>query len=302
MSVSKKFADSLNELTTEETKFPSLDDLTQQLQIRSPNSKKTSTNSQPNSNSITTSLNSTLSNVLNVSNYGWKTWVIIILLLALVGVNIFYILGSGSQMIGNVTQYLATVFNDVFGPLLRMFGLLTLETTKQTINVASTGTNAVSTGIANTTSSGINAIEQGALNKNSTNAGNSTYSSYSAPIALSNNGLAPLSPGQIGTSSSISNNVPNTNYETVTQSNLKQKISKNQEDALEKALQNAAKTPEVMPDDSQTSIPSSLQAGWCYIGTDKGTRACAQVGVNDGCMSGEIFPSQAICINPNLRA
>jgi len=39
------------------------------------------------------------------------------------------------------------------------------------------------------------------------------------------------------------------------------------------------------------------QKGWCLIGNN----TCAPVGVNDLCMSGDIFPSLTKCINPNLR-
>ena len=59
---------------------------------------------------------------------------------------------------------------------------------------------------------------------------------------------------------------------------------------------------QVKPDDSQSSFQTSGKFGWCYIGEDQGIRACAEVGVNDMCMSGNIFPSQEICMNPNLRA
>lgn len=41
--------------------------------------------------------------------------------------------------------------------------------------------------------------------------------------------------------------------------------------------------------------------GFCFIGEDNGTRNCIQVGNNDTCMSGKIFPSMDLCINPNLR-
>jgi hypothetical protein len=43
------------------------------------------------------------------------------------------------------------------------------------------------------------------------------------------------------------------------------------------------------------------KSGYCYIGEDKGYRSCAYVGVNDTCMSGEIFPTNDICVNPSLR-
>jgi hypothetical protein len=57
-------------------------------------------------------------------------------------------------------------------------------------------------------------------------------------------------------------------------------------------------------DESGSSIQSSKsagKAGWCYIGEDRGFRSCIQVGENDQCMSGDIFPSQEICMYPELR-
>jgi len=56
-------------------------------------------------------------------------------------------------------------------------------------------------------------------------------------------------------------------------------------------------------DDSTSSVqmkPAS-KTGYCYIGEDRGFRSCIEVGQGDVCMSGDIFPSESICINPNLR-
>ena len=56
-------------------------------------------------------------------------------------------------------------------------------------------------------------------------------------------------------------------------------------------------------DDSGSSIQMPKKTGYCYIGEDKGGyRSCIYVGKRDTCMSGDIFPSIDICINPNLRA
>ena len=49
-----------------------------------------------------------------------------------------------------------------------------------------------------------------------------------------------------------------------------------------------------------TNKPKS-KAGFCYIGEDAGNRSCIKVEEGDVCMSGDIFPTQAICINPKLR-
>ena len=43
------------------------------------------------------------------------------------------------------------------------------------------------------------------------------------------------------------------------------------------------------------------KAGFCFIGADRNVRTCVEVGENDTCMSGEIFPTNSICINPSLK-
>jgi hypothetical protein len=52
---------------------------------------------------------------------------------------------------------------------------------------------------------------------------------------------------------------------------------------------------------TQMSKPAS-KAGFCYIGEDRGFRSCIEVGEGDVCMSGDIFPTQDVCVNPKLRA
>jgi hypothetical protein len=52
---------------------------------------------------------------------------------------------------------------------------------------------------------------------------------------------------------------------------------------------------------SLTQMKPKSKAGFCYIGEDRGFRSCIEVGEGDVCMSGDIFPTRAICINPNLR-
>jgi hypothetical protein len=58
----------------------------------------------------------------------------------------------------------------------------------------------------------------------------------------------------------------------------------------------------IQPDDTSSSIQLPKKSGYCFIGEDKGFRTCMYVGPRDECMSGDIFPSMEICINPNLRA
>lgn len=55
-------------------------------------------------------------------------------------------------------------------------------------------------------------------------------------------------------------------------------------------------------DDSNSCVQTKGKAGWCLIGEDKGVRNCIKVGANDTCLSGDIFPNNQICVNPNLRS
>lgn len=43
------------------------------------------------------------------------------------------------------------------------------------------------------------------------------------------------------------------------------------------------------------------RSGYCYIGKDDGLRVCTSVSDTDKCMSGDVFPSLDICVNPALR-
>ena len=57
------------------------------------------------------------------------------------------------------------------------------------------------------------------------------------------------------------------------------------------------------PDSSSAPIQNSVSKGkasWCLIGDYNNKRGCVSVNDSAKCMSGEIFPSQEMCLNPNL--
>lgn len=61
-----------------------------------------------------------------------------------------------------------------------------------------------------------------------------------------------------------------------------------------------------LTDKDNSSEPEPIRSvnqkqGYCYIGKINDTRYCAKVDKNSECLSGDIFPSKDICINPNLR-
>ena len=47
---------------------------------------------------------------------------------------------------------------------------------------------------------------------------------------------------------------------------------------------------------------TSGKAGWCLVGEYEGRRGCVSVSESDRCMSGQVYPSQAACVNPAVFA
>ena len=213
----------------------------------------------------------------------WQTWIIIILLLALIGINIFAYLAKG-------TQATATIFDQIFGPFLKLFGYTTIETTKQTIQTSATGTTAGVNVVADTSVNALNNVEQ------------SVQNGASMPLPTSGTSVGLSTQPQTQTNSIPSGQIAASSQKGVSlqkQYAAEATAEQYKQDSLEKALSSAAQTGgEVQPFDNTISTG---KAGWCFIGDDLGVRTCASIGLNDVCMSGDVFPSQEICMNPNLR-
>jgi hypothetical protein len=186
-------------------------------------------------------------------NINATTWVLIILILAFLGFNIFVYLAKGTQTV-----------TDIFAPLMQKIFGTTIDVTSQAVDVSAEGAKAVVGETAGVVEGGLTAVQN-------------------------------LTPGGAAAVSTVKGQPVN-----------QQKVDIMQQSALNKAL-NTAQTQQPGEQDYQayeasSSVHSAGKSGWCFIGEDRGFRSCAQVGVNDTCMSGDIFPSQEICMNPNLRA
>ena len=70
--------------------------------------------------------------------------------------------------------------------------------------------------------------------------------------------------------------------------------------SIQQALEYAKKNQKQLPTEDPNRIPGPT-SGYCYIGEDRGFRSCIKVGESTKCMSGEIFPSREVCVNPRLR-
>ena len=87
------------------------------------------------------------------------------------------------------------------------------------------------------------------------------------------------------------------NYQSINTSRII-KASTQQKSTSQHQQQNGE---DYVADDANSSIQQG-KMGWCFIGEDREFRSCAKVGINDTCMSGDIFPTKDVCVNPNLRA
>lgn len=257
----------------------------------------------------------------------WKIFVLIIFIFGLLGVNIFVYLAVGTQDVINaikpITTALSNLFHAIFkGSILNIFKNA-IQGVHDLLFIAQ-GT--IKGGVYAADKLSKEQTENSSLNYNTTTTPSpSTPSpstqSYKQPTSLpqtvASNGSIKNS-GQYPTSQPIppiSPSIKNISSQNVANSiPLANSLNSN---ALDKALNtaliedtngsmnnNMSNTFNYKADDSMSNIQqskSTSKSGWCFIGEDRGFRSCIQVNENEKCMSGDIFPSQEICINPNLR-
>ena len=192
---------------------------------------------------------------------------LIVVILLFLGVNIFSYLGDFFQI---VKEAIAPLLKNI----LESLGYVVTETTKDVAQLSAEGAKLGIDVAAGTVESGINVIQ----------------------------GQLDIEQGSSSSSSSSSSG--NTNRQGQGQAQGKSKAIDSISNSLSSALADAEYNSEPMPDDSMSSTQRSgpSKSGYCYIGEDRGFRSCIQVKDSDMCMSGDIFPSQDICVNPSLRA
>jgi len=204
----------------------------------------------------------------SIKNTSPTTWIIIILILTFLGVNIFAYLAKGTQGVSDFFAPIITQISSIFGGVTGQVVGVSAEGSKAVVSTAAQGTQLAVGATADVVNAGLSTVQEVAQ------------------------------PSQQTQSSLKSQNVND------------QQVDIMQANTLNRALNSATSQKQQLngedyqADDSLSSIQMSSttgKAGWCYIGEERGFRTCAEVGVNDTCMSGDIFPSQQICVNPNLR-
>ena len=168
----------------------------------------------------------------------------------------------------NIFNYFATgtdIITNLLSPIISLFGELTGNTAKTTITGASEGSKTIVDKASNTTQTVLDNVQQGTTS-----------------------GITSLQDGLKKTAELSSNN-----GDALTMSIVNTANADKMSDSLKKGKNNDSE-----PEPTQTN---TLNQGYCYIGKINDTRYCAKVSAREQCMSGDIYPSIDICINPSLR-
>jgi len=166
----------------------------------------------------------------------------------------------------NIFTYLGKgteTVTDIFRPVLSFFGLTVGETVKQTVEMTAEGTKDIIDIGEKATESAIDVLEKGMI---------------------------------IDKDKKMKKKDKNIS---------KERKSEKNDEIIEHSLKDNLFDNITIPDDTHSKIQSKEdtigKAGFCYIGEDRGYRSCISVSESQECMSGDIFPTREICINPNLR-
>ena len=229
-------------------------------------------NSSPSSNSIIPLGNSSSSSSSSSSSASSSSSSSIYSPTGLLGVSwyVWVIIIFVLALLGlNIFQYLAKgtqEVSDVFKPFVKGVLALFANISSTFVGIAAAGTKTIVGGTADVIDSGLTKIEDKAA----------AIQEKTSPSSLKSQSV------EQNTDNTMDNNTLNT---TLNRSQASQSSSGDYE-----------------ADSAGSSIQAgSGKAGWCYIGEDRGFRSCMEIGKSDKCMSGDIFPSNEICVNPNLR-
>lgn len=197
-----------------------------------------------------------------IKEISMTTWLLVILILAFLGFNIFVYLAKGTQEV-----------NSVFAPLIQKVVSIFGGVTGQVVDVSAEGAKAVVNTSADVVSTGLTGVQNITPSKQ-------VQPKTSQTTTKGQDIKTTFPQGDVAQANTVNKAI---------NSSTAQKQQVNGED--------------YQADEASSSIQNGApKAGWCYIGEDRGFRSCAEVGVNDTCMSGDIFPTSQVCVNPSLRA
>lgn len=194
------------------------------------------------------------------------TWFLIILLLGFLGFNVFVYLAKGTNLITDALQPIVERVSRIFVGLTSQITDVSAEGAKEVIDTSASVSTTGLTTVQNVTPGGPPSSEPS--------------STVSKTKSTAQDIKTTFPTGDVAQANALNKAI---------NSSTAQRQQQNGED--------------YQADDSSSSIQKGTsKAGFCYIGEDRGFRTCEEVGVNDTCMSGDIFPTRDVCVNPTLRA
>uniref|UniRef100_A0A6C0BYA1 Uncharacterized protein n=1 Tax=viral metagenome TaxID=1070528 RepID=A0A6C0BYA1_9ZZZZ len=212
------------------------------------------------------------------SQSNFTMYLIIFIVLTLIGVNVF-------GYVAVIVDSLESIFGEPFRKLLFIIGYHTGDVIKQTVETSADGTKFAADIVKNVT---VNTVDEiGTQSVHAIETAKNIDKEIDAEL-LQRPIIDPIKP--------TPDEIP-----YVDRTELMMSFDK----VKKKAFDDRESTKHYVEDDAGSTIqnggPASGKQGWCYIGEDRGFRSCMEVGANHECMSGDIFPSKQICVNPNLR-
>ena len=208
-------------------------------------------------------------------------WIFIILLLAFLGFNIFKYLAQGTDIVTALLSPIAYVITMVSG-----------DTAKTTLEHTSQGAQTIATESSNFLQILLKLITDffnGSVNFIAT--GSISGINY-LQSTIKQDKITPTNENA---------NTKDTKEEN--EDEHEEGVLKN-ERKIENRLQdvsNSIKNSITKKEDKIPEPSSSEQHGYCYVGKQNNVRHCAKVSSKSKCMSGDIFPTMDLCINPKLR-
>jgi hypothetical protein len=229
-----------------------------------------------------TNIESTYNNEPKTDNKrGIFFWIFIIILLAFLGFNIFKYLAQGTDIITSLLSPLAYIITMVSG-----------DTAKTTLQHTSHGTQTIA-------SESSNFIQM--LLQQITNIFNNSVK-FIANTSTSGIDYLQSTIKQDKLTSTATQEKTNTNEDENDDEDGVLKSERTIENRIQE-VSNSVKKSIVDKEDNQP-LPSSSDSqhhGFCYVGKENNLRHCAKVSSKSKCMSGDIFPTMDLCINPKLR-
>jgi len=212
-------------------------------------------------------------------------WFVIIILLALYGFNIFKYLAQGTDII-----------TALISPFTYVIALLTGTTVKTIIQNISQGGQTLIAELTNFFGALINFFSQffsGSLKVAEKTSVSAIDQLQSNIIKDKTNSAESKKSKQV-----VKEEVAEAEPEETTLLKNERKLAERNREVSSEVKDTINKKEKTDPVPLQTS---TLEHGYCYIGKNNNVRNCAKVSSKNKCMSGDIFPTMDLCINPNLR-